>query len=76
MRIESHNTVPHQLEDTETSHLEEPQKSTLMQQNHQDTNLVNDIKAACIHTSLIPALSMDVWLAFDLRDKGQNSEYD
>lgn len=69
MRTESPSTVS-KLDATENE-LEKLNKSTLIQpkDNQNDTNIANTIKDNCINISLIPALSMDVWLAFDLRDK-------
>lgn len=70
MRTESPCTATHQLDASKILPHEEPQKNDVKSSERQQQNTLSadDIRAACINKSLVPALSMDVWLAFDLRN--------
>ena len=70
MSTKSNNSTPHQLAATDDQSPNEPQKTNATKAEHQQEDSVSadDIRASCINKSLVPSMSMDVWLAFDLKN--------
>ena len=66
----SHDSTLQQPATTESQSLNEPKKTNALKAEHQQEDSVNadDIRASCINKSLVPSMSMDVWLAFDLKN--------
>ena len=66
----SNDSTPQQPAATENQSLNEPQKTNILKAEHQQEDSVSadDIRASCINKSLVPSMSMDVWLAFDLKN--------